>query len=438
MPQDGAQGAAEAFIALENTASKYNRLGSVVILGDLNAKTGPAKNTKERRAIGGYGDPHSRTSNGKLLVNMLVGKGLTSLLGQKPPPARARAGVKFWYTRYDWQHKVHTTIDYVLVSSEIVALHPKCYIHVGSDHHVVGAMVPCPRKTVRRRGRKAPRRNFRFEKLIQKSSKKEDAEAATKEQAGYERELEAAFEGFDASAPRRRAEECECARGKCVCAVIGEFIERTERALEKSIGSKITRRKFTRGWFDQVEAAREAVKARREAYTNFRANPTEENWKTFKSKRMGATRIVARNKAKDWADFIDGFGADFKRDHKKLWQRVSRIVPTGKVTSLAPIKKLDGSLATTEEEIFDAWADHYERLGTAGNKPEFDDEFKRLIETEVAEKRKQSYLEPQQRPTKRLRCENWRRLLQLGNLRTTRRLRKMERGTRASSVGAQQ
>ena len=204
--------------------------------------------------------------------------------------------------------------------------------------------------------------------------------------------MEVAFEGFDASAPRRRAEECECARGKCVCAVIGEFIERTERALEKSIGSKITSRKFTRGWFDQ--AAREAVKARREAYTNFRAHPTEENWKTFKSKRMGATRIVARNKAKDWADFIDGFGADFKRDHKKLWQRVSRIVPTGKVASLAPIKKLDGSLATTEEEIFDAWADHYERLGTAGNKPEFDNEFKRFIETEVAEKRKQSYLEP--------------------------------------------
>ena len=39
---------------------------------------------------------------------------------------------------------------------------------------------------------------------------------------------------------------------------------------------------------------------------------------------------------------------------------------------MGPIKKQDGSTATTEEEILDAWADHYEGLVTPAESEEFD------------------------------------------------------------------
>jgi len=50
---------------------------------------------------------------------------------------------------------------------------------------------------------------------------------------------------------------------------------------------------------------------------------------------------------------------------------------------MGPIKKQDGSTATTEEEILDAWADHYEALGTPTESEEFDQQFARRVRAEV-------------------------------------------------------
>ena len=57
--------------------------------------------------------------------------------------------------------------------------------------------------------------------------------------------------------------------------------------------------------------------------------------------------------------------------------------PSEKTASLAPIRKQDGSLASSEEEILDAWAAHYETLGTPSTSQHFDQGFYERVNAEV-------------------------------------------------------
>ena len=52
-----------------------------------------------------------------------------------------------------------------------------------------------------------------------------------------------------------------------------------------------------------------------------------------------------------------------KRDQKKLWQLMSRFVTSGKRATMEPMRRKDGTMARTEEEIMETWGDHQESLG---------------------------------------------------------------------------
>ena len=151
---------------------------------------------------------------------------------------------------------------------------------------------------------------------------------------------------------------CSCPQDECVYSLVLDFAKRTDEALAKSIGPKVICRKFTRSWFD--DNAKKAVTARRVSYAAYLQSPSGELWKKFQEARAACTKIIRRNKAEDWAKFLDGFGEYYRSSHKQLWQRVRKLVPSSAKATLAPIKRQDGSLALTEEEILDPWADRYE------------------------------------------------------------------------------
>ena len=62
---------------------------------------------------------------------------------------------------------------------------------------------------------------------------------------------------------------------------------------------------------------------------------------------------------------------------------LGRLVPNGKKATMAPILGQDGKLATSEEEIMEAWGDHQERLGTPSRHPMQDDMFGEWVENEL-------------------------------------------------------
>ena len=370
LPQESAPKAERdaAYVALEAAASGFAAKGDLVLLGDLNAKLLSAHGEVEERYIGKYGEQGKRTGNGALLYGVMHRVGLVSLLGRSRPPAAVQevSGKDYWWSRRDPVSGAKHTIDFVLATAGIVGPKAKAwvdYTHLRSDHYLVGAEVSCPRKLVRRRGRKAPRRRFQTEEMIQKSSKAEDVKSAADARARYEASLVTEFEDYNPSEVAKGS--CACAAA-CACPGVENFVERMHAACETAVGSVQVGRKFSRSWWDDDVKA--AVAARRRAHDEFlKAADNEEKasalWAVFAKLRRACTKLVKQKKKDDWVQLMEQIEDAHKRNHKKLWQLIGRFVPSGKRATMEPMRRKDGSMARTEEEITETWADHQESLG---------------------------------------------------------------------------
>ena len=369
MPQesDSKQVREDAFGALAASTNKF-RAGSadVVIMGDFNARVGTPKTPEEETFIGRFGQQGERTPNWQLLVTLLKDAKMSNLGGQVPPPVRKEAappGTDFWFTRMDKKNGTKNTIDFIAASDTLTQWHSKFwvdYTHLWTDHHLLGACIMCPRVIARRRGRKKATRRFRLDKMIQTSSKSKVVEAVKTEREGYQKCLAEAFEGYQ---PDIQLEgKCACSLDSCVCAGVEDFVQRTCVALERSVGSKVSGGKCTSGWFDGE--VKTVIKERRAAYEHFLETGSKEDWNKFRALRARCKRLVKQKKKEDWDKFMGRIEDAFENDHRKLWQLVQRLTPTGNKVTLAPVRNKKGILAKSEEQILETWAEHQEFLGT--------------------------------------------------------------------------
>ena len=95
--------------------------------------------------------------------------------------------------------------------------------------------------------------------------------------------------------------------------------------------------------------------------------------------------MVHRKKKEAWDGFLGKFDEAYRGNHKMMWNLVKRLVPGANKASLQPIKDSDGVLATSEEEIREAWAQHQAKLGTPTRDAFQDDVFTSAVEREVVE-----------------------------------------------------
>jgi exonuclease III len=366
MPQENDSAEATvAFAALLESAKGYAGRGKVVVMGDLNAKLRAATNAQELRVLGGHCEPGKRSRNGNLLLQVMKAAGLVSLSGQfRPPdsvPAAAEAG--FWWTRKDPRTSQMHTIDYVLVSAGLTSAGTNFwvdYTDLNSDHHLIGADIDSPRVVVRQRGRKKPRRRFKMDTMIQRSSSEVDVKAAEASREQYQTCLGESFTGFVLGT--QRAAVCDCI-GTCVCAGVVDFVRRTMQAAEQSAGSVEVGRKFSRSWFD--DEVKTAIAERRAAHAVFLRSGSELDWAEYERRRRACTRLVKQKKRADWQKFEEEMEDAFRSgDHKKLYELIDRLAPSGKKATVEPILRKDGTLAKSEEQILEAWGDHQETLGT--------------------------------------------------------------------------
>jgi len=367
MPQENAtvKVRTSTFQTLLDSAKAYAAVGEVVVTGDLNAKVMGAVNAQELRLLGEHCEPGKRKGNGSLLMRVMMEANLVSLAGQVRPPSSvplaAEAG--YWWTRKDPKSKRLHTIDYILVSRSLTGEGTDFwvdYTDLNSDHQLIGAEIGCPRKVVRRRGRKTPRRRFKMGAMIQKSSSVADVRLAEEARASYQACLGDSFAGFKPGA--QQADKCDCA-GDCVCVGVGDFVRRTMRAAERSAGSVEVGRKFSRSWFD--DEVKQAIADRRAAHAVFMQSGSEVAWTEYDRRRRLCVRMTKRKKREDWQKFEEQMEDAFQsNDHRKLWELVNRLAPSGKKATVEPILRKDGTLAKTEEQILDAWGDHQEKLGT--------------------------------------------------------------------------
>lgn len=302
MPQErrSAEARKSAFEALQATVKEYEQDCDVVILGDLNAKLGSAKNDREAQLLGRHGEPGQRTQNGKLLLKMMVSSGMTSLAGQAAPPESLTqtAECGFWWTRFDKVTKKPHAIDYVLVSACLQGSDAKFwvdYTDLNSDHHLIGADVPSPRAVARARRRKKKKRRFKMEVMIQKSSKEEDIQVAEAMRELYSGALREAFKGF--TKELLDTKRCSgCASTQCTCEGVAECMRRFKAAAEKSVGSTVVGKRFSRRWYDSE--VRDAVKARRAAYADYLLDTSRAKWAEYAAQRRGCRKLIKKSGTK--------------------------------------------------------------------------------------------------------------------------------------------
>ena len=150
-----------AFGALSDAAASHrSTMSDVVIVGDINARLGSPVSTEEASRVGRHGQPGARTANGNLLASLLRVNRLVNAGGTRPPPKGAVPGADFWFTRADKATSTKNTIDFILASESLSSRrHIKFevdYKHLWTDHHLLVAHIPCPRRLVRKRGGRQP------------------------------------------------------------------------------------------------------------------------------------------------------------------------------------------------------------------------------------------------------------------------------------------
>ena len=375
-----------AFEALYKAAERYTSKGcDVLILGDLNARLGDPRDDTETRLIGRHGEPGARSGNGHHVARIMRAAGLVNIGGQRAPKQGQAPGADYWFTRKDPVTKGFHVIDYMLVSERAARCKQEFKVDYGkmdTDHNFACAFVLSPRKSVRRRGRKKARRRFKLEAMIPKSSKQEQAEAAAAASADYQGCLATCFTGFDpkgfAQVPCPRA----CGVPDCACAVVQDFIKRTEEALEASVGSKMTKGKFCRAWFD--DEVRKAIDDRRAAHAKYLQEDCPANFLAYRRKRRACKKLIVKKKQEDWTKLLEKMEEAYKNDHRELWRLVKRLAPVGKKAVVTPMRGEDGVLAASEEQILEVWEGHLKSLGTPRAHPLEDLEFADRVRTHNA------------------------------------------------------
>ena len=331
-----------------------------------------------RAQVGMYTDEKT-ISNSRHLEKLLQDTGLTSLNGQSKP---SETDKQYWWTRYDKPNNTYKCLDYVLVSPALAERAPTFsvhYKHLDSDHCAVTAEVVSPMCFSRRTAKRARRKVFRTDRLLLNSSKsnKKQVHLAVKE---YMDELAASFTGFNpGDGP-----------GDYPDTVVQDFIQRTERALENSVGPKWPNPRFSRRWFD--DELKELIEERRRAYRSFidslqhgDKETSASLWSNFRACRKKCKSATKEKKRAEWEEYIQDVSEAYRRYHKNLWTLLRRVMPDkgkkGRV-ELTPMQAQDGSLVTSEEEIMEVWEDHQRALGTPVTDG-WDEDFSRKVRREV-------------------------------------------------------
>jgi hypothetical protein len=323
--------------------------GQVVVAGDLNAKTGEPRNLAEKKFLGancvGVASP-----NGRLLVDMLVSRGLVNTAGFVRPPKPTLG----WVTRVEpGTGAPSRQLDYILVSSTLHRqMDAKFSVeqkNMDSDHFLVRAYVRCSKqRPQKKKDRKITR--FRIERLREKAPKGEENEVQVPADS-YKRELASLFEPTYEPAAVADRDIPGISKSD---AVVKDFISRMNTALENSVGSKTVSKRYSRAWFDSE--VREAIEERRAAYSKFKSSRLRSNWEAYRRLRRKVRRLVREKKEADWEKLIEGIGEDCKLDPKRMWARVKRVIGhrKGKLADSA-VKREDGTLAFSPIDKKEAW-----------------------------------------------------------------------------------
>ena len=360
----------QSWAALKVKVLEFQALGEVVVVGDLNAKVGRSTSPAEHSVLGPF-SRGTRTSNGKLLVDLLQSTRMANVAGFAQPPTSSGG---YWYTRTDPRVTTRYQIDYILVPLAQRKSHRSRfkvdYTNLDTDHHLLHARIFCPRKLEPKKKHRVYKRHA-IEKLrVSTATHRDETQSdgtvtpTDSEVRRYRNCLEVEFADYDPAACIQGAEDK-------FEIVLADFLHRLKRALDCSVGTKTISKTYSRSWYDAE--VKSVIKSRRQVFAAYRKNRTPQLWARYKVSRIAARGLVRDKKKAEWEGINESIIRDRTEAPARMWKTVNRVMGRSQPSSAsAPVIRPGNTLAVSTTERREAWADYEEALGKPPTDGSFD------------------------------------------------------------------
>jgi exonuclease III len=367
-------GTTDAWERLAANIEEYNKIGPIVLLGDMNAHTGLPLDDNEARYIGMYTDGKPRNTNGTHFMSTLARFNLRCV-NTRSNLANGERG----YTYVNGTTR--TIIDYICVSSDIYPLFSKydvCQTDLSSDHRLSHAELSYTHRVHR-----PTVRSYEAWRL----SALNDEAIRTK----YVTAVDNAF--TDYTTPDTVTSE---PKQVIVNQVWSIFRDMLCVAATHAIGKKRIVKGRSHAWYDNE--VRSLIRERRALYHTYNAlykkhdprseigiTEVTEAFNKYREFRRKVCRIIREKKAEVYKKAMTQIHIDYESNRKLFWGTITRLCSSRKSHKRATwaIYNSAKQLIQDPELVKEEWANYYEQLGQPTQNNEFHQNTKDTVERVV-------------------------------------------------------
>ena len=361
--------------------------GSVVVMGDFNARVGRAAQPTSH--IGMHGESNDDANgNGQLLLSLLSTVNMYALNARTPPPT-ADAHLTYVKRRSaSGEVMGKSLIDYVIASPDIAmpsgaTAGPTAFVGeciVSTDHLPVITSISRP---VHRRG--APVIKLRLN-ANPKDFRKQHGEVSPALETYHTAlcGLEPAFTALISALEQQHAAS-QVSAATAVKQAHDTLVSLIKQAVTASFGYKqVLVGKSFPWWTQQLS---DAIRDKTQAFNTYKASGLARDWQTYLERRKEVKMLITAAKQKHREQrsaaiteaYNDRLNDDSVLGERDMWLQIRALCPKHVVHNVFhAIKHPNGSTATCPAEIADAFKCHYEKLGSQhaffANNPQFDND----------------------------------------------------------------
>ena len=379
MPDEGKPAALKraAYTALQEDLAFLSRNGSLIVMGDFNARIGRAASPSAR--FGMYGEAGTN-SNGPLLLSLLDSLNMYAL-NARSPPACPRQHLTLI------RSKGCSLIDYIIASSDIAlpcqfAARPTAQVGprtvAATDHLPVFA----------RFNRRMPRRPAK-QVVLRLNAQPKDFRLQNGEQSAELEAYQAALSqlGNVYTATISTLQQQVAATQLTATAAVQQAHEQLLAAIRHAVNASFGYKQVLVGksfpWWSQQLT--NAVQARVQAFEQYRMTGLVADWAAYQQQRRAAAQLIKAAKKQHkqqcehavTAAYSARINDDSVLGEKDMWQLIRRLCPKHVSDAVfSVIQHPSGHVASTPAEKADAFKCHYQRVGShaafASSNPQFD------------------------------------------------------------------
>ena len=267
-------------------------------------------------------------------------------------------------------------LDYIMLPSKDRNMISKVVVEesvdVESDHNLVWVELDI---------------RYKEDILIKRKVEKWKIEELCKKESLYYNDISKMFEGWKDEVGEWRKEVVTLGRTVLVEKVWSSFKSKILGVMEETVGEKIVRERAKEWWNKELNLL---CKEKAELYRQMRV--AEKDGKDreysfvkvkYQEKRRENKRCIKKSRRRKVDEFVEVMEKDRVENPKLFASNIRKM--SGKKSSLPQVVEWKGKEVEEKEDIAEAWAGFFERLGVEDRKDNYQETFKSWVDVEVRE-----------------------------------------------------